>query len=72
MVNSYKNNRGKCDLSARCIFSAEKGHVKCTIAPREAFRPPIFVLNLVKLCVDLKKKYLRTKIKNFDRRIQPP
>lgn len=57
--------QGALSVQKKVMLNAPQG-------TREAFRPPSFVLNLVELCVDLQKKYLRTKIKNFDRRIQPP
>lgn len=38
-----KNRRKKMYLYTALLM--QKGHVKCTVAPNEAYRPSIFVLN---------------------------
>lgn len=52
-----KDNRGKSDLSqyVQVALSGRKGYVQYTVALKEAFLPPIFVLIFGKdVCVNLK------------------
>lgn len=59
MVNfDKKNHRGKM-IYVQFALSVKKGHIKYTVAPKEAYRLHNFILNiLVNLCVYIFKKYL--------------